>query len=297
MNTLHIACAADDAYVPHTATMIRSVLDSEPEGAVCVHFLHGPRLSAEARAGLTAMVAKAGAEIEFAEVSDERVGGLRTGDGWPSPIWYRVFLPELLSTLDRILYLDGDLLVLDSLRELWATDLSDCYVAAVTNIFQPDHLHHVENLGLPDPSAYFNSGVLLMNLDALRRDDCAQSLLTYARANAERLRCPDQDVLNVVLGERRLALHPRWNCMTSVLRFPQARAIFGDAVDEARADPAIRHFEGPGANKPWHFLSEPGAAELYESYRRRTPWPEFRPEGRSLGNLVRRLGRRFRVRA
>jgi lipopolysaccharide biosynthesis glycosyltransferase len=92
-----------------------------------------------------------------------------------------------------------------------------------------------------------------------------------------------------VLGERRLALHPRWNCMNSFFVFPDAGDAFPPGqLDEAKADPAIRHFEGPDQNKPWHYLCDHELRALYALHRAGTPWPRFRREGMTPGNVVRR---------
>ena len=294
MTPLEIACAARRDYVPHAAAMLHSVLAVHPEGEVRIHFLHGADWPAEYPGLLTGMVERGGGRISFLEVSEERVAGLRTRELLPASHWYRIFLPDLLPDLDRVLYLDGDLIALDSLEPLWRTDLGSNYLGAVTNVFQQNHLHRIEQLGLPDASVYFNSGVLLMNLALMRRDRCTEALVEYAHANFDRLSWPEQDALNVLLGERRLALHPRWNLMNSIMIFPWASEVLGaDAVAEARANPAIRHFEGPTVNKPWHRACEREGRELYLHHRLRTPWPDFELEGEDPGRW-RRLAARLR---
>jgi len=82
--------------------------------------------------------------------------------------------------------------------------------------------------------------------------------------------------------------------MHSVLRFPWAAYAFGyEAVEEARRNPAIRHYEGPLMNKPWHLLAEPEVSEPYFAHRRQTPWPDVTREGVTPRNRLRRLRRRF----
>jgi lipopolysaccharide biosynthesis glycosyltransferase len=162
----------------------------------------------------------------------------------------------------------------------------------VTNVFyMRSHAQRPRELGI-EPADYFNSGVVLMNLEQMRRDGSSRALLDYAVAHAPELAWPDQDALNVVLGRRRVPLHPRWNCMNSVLMFPWAADVFGEeAVAEARARPAIRHFEGPTINKPWHYGSESPMREVYFEHRRQTPWPRCRIEGRTPRNVLRRAAR------
>jgi lipopolysaccharide biosynthesis glycosyltransferase len=291
---LRVACASDQRYVPHAATMLRSVLAHASDEPVSIHYLHGPGFPAGARDRLTTMVREGGGEISFHHVPDDRVAGMPSWAYIPQAMWYRVFLPELLPDVDTVLYVDIDTIVLDSLTPLFDLDLGHRYLAAVTNVFQPHERHRPAQLGLR-ADVYFNSGVLLLNLDAMRRDDCTTSIREYAMRHSERPGWPDQDALNVVLGEGRLPLHPRWNCMNSVLLFPWAADVFGgEAVAEARANPAIRHFEGPAINKPWHYLCDREMREVYLEHRSHTPWARFRLEGATPANGVRRVAREVR---
>ena len=78
--------------------------------------------------------------------------------------------------------------------------------------------------------------------------------------------------------------------MNAVMLFPYAKEVFGDAAtEEARRDSAIRHFEGPGENKPWHYLYSGELRNLYFDHRRRTPWPRVHREGMTPRNVLRRL--------
>jgi lipopolysaccharide biosynthesis glycosyltransferase len=270
--------------------MLDSVLAHRGAMDVHVHFLHGADIGADERRLVGEMVEAGGGEISFLRVGDERVEGLWTHPLLPASAWYNVFLPDLLPDLDRVLYIDGDAIVLDSLEPLWETDLSGHFLGAVTNVLQENHFHRIEDLGLPGPEVYFNAGVMLMNLAELRRGEGTRAVVEWARANPDKIRWPPQDALNVALGSGRLRLHPRWNCMNSVVTFPWSAELFGaEAVEEARSNPAIRHFEGPGPNKPWHYLADAESRELYLRHRRRTPWPKFKPDGRTPGNVWKRL--------
>jgi lipopolysaccharide biosynthesis glycosyltransferase len=296
VSDLHVGCAVEGRYVAHSAAALHSVLGQSGEFRVHVHYLHGPELPAEGQGSLTEMVERMGGEISFVHVLDELVEGLPTEGFTRKATWYRGLVADVLPDLERILFLDADLLALDALGPLWQTDVSGHYLAAVTNVFQADHLSRPAQLGLDRPEAYFNAGVMLMNLELMRRDGCTAAIRDYGRSHADHLMFRDQDALNVVLGERRLALHPRWNCMNALHFFPWSAYVFGNrALAEARAKPAIRHFEGPGINKPWVHGSWSPQRELYFEHRRGTPWPEVEiEEVPSLpGRIARRLRRRF----
>jgi lipopolysaccharide biosynthesis glycosyltransferase len=293
LTTLHVACAVEGHdYVAHCATMLHSVLAADREHDVRIHFMHGPDLAAADRRALAAMVDREGGEIDFVDVPDERVEGLPTKDFTRKATWYRIFLPEMRAGLDRVIYLDADMIVVDSLVPLYDIDLEGNWVGAVTNVFMEMHKHRPVELGLAGTDVYFNAGVLVMDLQAMRSHDLTHELLRYGVDNADRLAWRDQDTLNVVLGHHRLALHPRWNVMNS-FRWEEAERVFGrEALREARENPAIRHFEGPDDNKPWHFMCDHDLRELYMCHRRATPWPRMRREGLTPRNVVRRARRR-----
>jgi lipopolysaccharide biosynthesis glycosyltransferase len=293
---IHVSCAAEGAYVRHSAAMLHSVLAHRGGRAVTVHYLHGPRFPAAAGRRLAAMAAAMGGTVAFHRIEDHEVAGLPAEHRFTPAMWYRLLLPERLPSVDRVLYLDVDTLAADDLGPLWETDLRGNWVAAVTNVFEPWAAGRPAELGLPGPQAYFNSGVLLLDLAGLRRDGRGTALRAFVREHGDELLWPDQDALNVVLGERRLPLHPRWNAMNSVLAFPWSADVFGArAVEEARRRPGIRHFEGPGENKPWHLLCSAPGREAYFAHRRGTPWPRVRREGVTPANVARRAWRRLRA--
>ncbi len=202
---LDVSCAVQGSYVPHSAAMLHSVLTATEGHAVRVHYLHGPGLRRRDRRRLAGMVGELGGELRLHEIAEERIADLPVSDYFTSAMWYRVLLPELLPDAERVLYLDVDTLALDSIAPLWDVDLSGALLAAVTNVFMSWQAHRpVKDLGLSGPEVYFNSGVLLMNLEAMRAEDTAAAVRAYAVGND--LEWPDQDALNVVLGARRVAL-------------------------------------------------------------------------------------------
>jgi lipopolysaccharide biosynthesis glycosyltransferase len=269
VSPLRVAVAADAAYLPHAATMLHSLLDHHRAE---VHLLPGEDVPRRAMRRLGRMVEGRRGSFTVHPVDARRVDGLPTGSFRPI-IWHRILLPELLPDADRVLYLDADTLVLEPLDELWDADLGGGHLGAVTNVFQADHAGRPAALGLPEGQPYFNSGVLLLDLARMRADGSTEALEELARTRAGELDWPDQDTLNLVLGAGHQPLHPRFNAMTSVLEFPAAADVFGAAeLAEARERPAIRHFEGPSANKPWHPKCERALRECYWTHRAGTPF-------------------------
>lgn len=286
---IEVGCAVERNYAAHSAVMILSAIEDAGGDDIRFHYAHPPGFPGRAKRRIASMVKSGGHDIEFIRVPDSLCRGLPTKGFTRKATWYRIFLPDLVPDVERLIYLDSDLLVLDRLAPLWQTDLAGNHLGAVSNVFQHDHVDRPAQIGLPSEQAYFNAGVLLMDLGAMRRDGCTERLRTFAVENASRLSWRDQDALNLVLGGSRLHLHPRWNLMNSIMSFENVGEVFGDGpVAEAKRDPAIRHFEGPELNKPWHPRCERRMRSRYTQLRQRTPWPVPRsasPAGRLLARL------------
>jgi lipopolysaccharide biosynthesis glycosyltransferase len=285
---IEIAVATDERYVPHAATLLRSLTSTHAPEQIRAHILHPPSLRRQTINRLAAMVAGCGGSIEFHAIRPSAVRGMPTMGRIPRVMWYRLLLPELLCDRGRVVYLDCDTLVTDDLTALWELDMRGCCVAAVTNLLPPDLRHRPAQLGLTEAS-YFNSGVLLVDLEGWRASGCAEQIARLARERPNSLIFPDQDALNIVLAGSRLMLHPRWNCQNSIMYYTWAADVLGaEAVAQARANPAIVHFEGPAFAKPWDAGSTHPYRSAYLEHRAGTPWPSVRSESDSLRVRLRR---------
>jgi hypothetical protein len=187
--------------------MLHSVLSAERAGEIHVDFLHGPQLQARALGALEQMVTDQGASISLHLIGDQLVAGLPEWGRIPTTMWYRIFLPDLLPEVGRALYLDVDTIVLRSLSPLWALDLRDHYVAAVTNVPERHMLGHAEELGGAGPGDYFNSGVLLMNLELMPR---AAAVARPGRAQPRARRAPAAAAPALEPDEQRADVPVEW---------------------------------------------------------------------------------------
>lgn len=277
MSGLDVACAADEAYLGHSAAMLHSVLVNGGRDVV-VHYLHGTSFPDSARRALGGMVTSHGSAIHFHTIPERWLRGLPVDRRFGPAMWYRLFLPKLLGGIERALYLDIDTLVVRSLAPLWEISLDGHLLAAVRNVFMEYHRWRAPELGLRIED-YFNSGVLLFNLDQMREAGFTRRILRLVRRRGAVLQWPDQDALNLIVRSAWVPLHPRWNVMNSYLSHPElAREVFGEQrLRQALSEPVVRHFEGPDENKPWHPRHSRGGRELYLCHRQGTPWPASAP--------------------
>lgn len=288
---IHVALATDAGYVPYCAVAMLSIFDARGTLDVTVHLLLGDDVSAAACDQLAQLAESAGGAIEVHRIASGDLGPLPSVGRFGPVVWFRLLLPRLLVEQERVLYLDVDVFVAHPLDELWRTDLGDAALGAVRNIIEPVHRTRALALGLEDASEYFNSGVLLLDLEQVRRDDLMGRAGAVASERGGQSLWPDQDALNVAFSRRWRAVHPRWNCMNSlrVWRLWADEAFGADVVAEALAEPAIVHFEGPALSKPWHYLSDDPRRDEYRAALARTPWANLPLADRTV--LTRLIGR------
>ncbi len=275
--TIHVASAADERYVPALAAMLHSAATRTPEARFQVWVLHDGGIPAADRERLTAMLAGLAADLSFVEIPDARLAGLPT-ERFHKSCWYRILLPELVPELDRILFLDADMIVTDSLLPLWTTDISRHPFAAVANPRYPFLSNWPLNeLGISDPRRYLNSGVLLMNLAWMRREGFVAMIRRYAEGHPGNC-FPEQDALSALFHDRFLELHPRWNVQQTLYDLPLEKLPYSALeVAEAIGSPAVIHFLGP--YKPWQYMCNHPMRHLYFEHLRQTPWPVRPLEG------------------
>ena len=278
-----LACSSDAGFLPHVSAMLHSVL-THTAPPVRVWLMHAQELPAEGRDRLRAVVEGGGARLEFLPIPRGLLRGFPT-ERFHEAAWYKVLLPELLPRLERVLYIDADTIVTDTLWPLWGTDLQGRLYGAVTNPLYPYMRNWPkQDLGLDDPRDYINTGVLLLDLERWRAENTIGALREYAAAHPLNS-CPEQDAMSALIPRRRVHLHPRWNAQSTVFELPPQRLPFTpQEVAEARARPAVIHYIGPF--KPWHYLCKHPLRGLYFEHLRRTPWPLRPLEGRTPFNRL-----------
>ena len=198
---------------------------------------------------------------------------LNTGHRLTSAAYYRLFIPEIMQEYDKALYIDGDTILLEDIAHLYEYDISGCYAGVVKdyNIIRdmsPSFKAHVQGLlGMADTTQYFNSGVLVLDIAAMRRDFPLDFLMEQAVLKGAKHH--DQDVLNSLFYGKVKFLPPRWNCMW------QDRELYSpvEGGREALENPALVHYTGGG--KPWlRGGSVRPAAKHYWKYALRCPYAD-----------------------
>ena len=202
-----LAIAFTPNYFVQAATLLRSVLDASPNGRFHVVCLLSEEIPDRMKDKL-AWLDEERLSLEFIPLKG-RLQGIYIDPRYTEAASLRLLLPELLPELDRILYLDCDIIVRQDLTKLWEeTNLGENYLAAVYEAAIEGQAERFRALGC-DPDRYFNSGFLLMNLEQMRKETVSEKLLEACRVPY--LEFPDQDALNQVCQGRVLPLNPLYN--------------------------------------------------------------------------------------
>lgn len=260
---MNVALCTDDKYVIPCLTTIVSFFENNKD-AVCAVYVLTEGLSRSNEEKFKRVSEQYNQTISIKNIDTKNISSLYVSNRFPRSIYSRFFLPEILSDLDKVLYLDCDIMVRHSILDFYDTDLRGFACAVIEDQRGDDITIHNRILMF---SRYFNSGVMLINLDYWRKNNVASRLIEYLRQNAGRCWFPDQDALNAVLENQVRFLPYRFNVQGEMLGprcYLQLSAQKWEELDSCLQDPTIVHFTD--MDKPWYKECKHPYKEEYRRY-------------------------------
>lgn len=171
------------------------------------------------------------------------------------PTYFRFKLPQLLPKLDKVLYLDCDVIIKTSLKEFYSVSLKNKAAVMIEDV---ETKREAKRLGLKQ---YFNAGVMLINLDFWRKNDVETKLFDFAKENKKKILWQDQDVINCVLSGQIKAVSNKWNYQYF---------LYDNVNDNDLANCSVLHLAG--RFKPWLMPFEHFVYDFYYYYLALTPY-------------------------
>lgn len=170
---------------------------------------------------------------------------------YPIEMYYRLLAAHVLPVeMDKILYLDPDILVMNPIGDLWKMDIRDYLFAAAAHTGKTELANGVNRARLGVEHDYYNSGVLLMNLRSGRKEIVPEYIFQYIEEHRKELVLPDQDLLNAVYGNRILPLDDAvWNYDARNYNNYMVRSSGKYNLKWVMEHTSILHF--CGKQKPW----------------------------------------------
>lgn len=265
-NGVPIVLSANDKFAPYLDVMIQSIVaNASPTRQYDIIVLFND-ISEKNRSLITLLArGKENISIRFIRVCEYfDASKLFVNQHLSVETYYRLIIPEIMPNYHKILYLDCDMVVDHDVAELYDLDLGNCIlgaakdidVAGQVNLKQNDwQKYAVETLRLDKPYDYFQAGVLILDLDALRKKASSEEMIELALSN--KWRCHDQDVLNMICKNKVFYIPQQWNVLMSweepgrsrmqIMKMAP-RDLYGEYM-EARKEPYMIHFAG--YQKPW----------------------------------------------
>ena len=195
--------------------------------------------------------------------------------------FYRILLPMLIPNYKKILYIDVDIIILSDIFQLYKTDLGintigACRDAMMNGWIKADNTmknHLIYELEVKNVKDYFQAGVMLIDCNKFREDNCEEKLITLVKTT--NMETADQCILNKYFYKKVSLLDLSWNYENECTTHKRTKWVNLMDQDirllylEARKNPRIIHFVGP--EKPW-FYKEEDFAELWWKYAQNSPF-------------------------
>lgn len=183
------------------------------------------------------------------KVSESEFNNAPITKRYPKEMYYRIlaafYLPKKVT---KILYLDPDLVVINKIDRLYNINLNNYYFAAASHVWGIVQTFNRLRLRMRRDDVYINSGVMLMNVKLLRREQNKEDVYNFIKRNKNKLMLPDQDVISGLYANKILPLDPYVYNMTEKLL---SQSYFMPHINEKwiNDNSVIIHY--CGKNKPW----------------------------------------------
>lgn len=257
---MNVAVTINDTYFYPLYIMLNTLFAHNKDSKIHVFLIHS-RVSEKYRKKLDNLCKQNGGKFTEVYVLEEEFSEAPSFSYFTKEMYYRILVAKLLpENLDRVLYLDPDMVVNDSLKEFYEMPLDNCFFAGIRDRLQDDKKSpYWKELGFSGKSHYVNSGVLLCNLQLLRKEQNIQDVFQMLSERGERLKFPDQDLINVLYEGRIKRAADRYNLNPNHLYWWEYLGY--NFAPFLLKKPAILHYMGK--EKPWHAGYNMGMYQYY----------------------------------
>ena len=254
---INLVLASDDNYAQHAAVALMSACEKCGHGYTVNGFILDGGISPEKKDRIQRSVSAYNAKVSFIEIDVEKFSKSYISFQYTPAIYYRLDLPNILGTsIKKCLYVDCDLLFMDDISELWNTDLEGFPVGAVEDIglttSKKGREEKKNSIGLTSDKNYFNSGVVMMDLQQWREKGYAEIAIDLALH--KKFISHDQDILNKIFLGNWKELDLRWNVIPPVFYlYPKILMSTANRARAIKAKKNIGILHYAGRYKAWEF--------------------------------------------
>lgn len=281
----HIVYASDDKFAEILGVSLVSLYENSKDmDDIVVYILDSGILEQNKRKLLSVCHFYNRSEITFIyakNISDKLSMNVVVDRGSLSQ-YARLFVSsDLPDELQRVLYLDCDIIINRSIRELWNLDLHGKTIGALMDAFSK---YYRGNIGLEENDVMFNSGVMLIDLDKWKKDEIERKVLDFIVSKHGKVQQGDQGALNAVLSHDTYCFEPHFNSVTIFYDFTYKEMIIyrkpprfylEEQIKEAVNNPSIIHFTTSFLSKrAWMKGCEHKYVGEWIKYKKMSPWKD-----------------------
>ncbi|MCQ2241382.1 glycosyltransferase family 8 protein [Treponema sp.] len=262
---MNIVYALDNNFVEPTCVSIASLLITNKDEDF-VFYLITEGLSPKSVSLLKSVVEKYSpqSQVNIVILSDEvlKKFPIRLGDHVSLATYYRLYIPSLLpETVSKVLYIDGDIICVDSIKELYDMDLDGYSLSGIHDERNNDP-ENFERLGYPFENGYVGAGVLLINLEYWRKNSIQEKLIDFVSEHGDLCKWHDQDALNKILHGTIKWCHIKYNILEQIFSSEcKYDGSFREELNQAVKNPVFIHYSD--GRKPWKYECRHPFAENY----------------------------------
>lgn len=245
---INILVTLDENYIPYLNVMLFSLMESNRDCFFDIYWLHSG--IDEKHIEPTQYLLGENGRIIPVDTNETELKNAPTTSRYPKEIYYRIFAAKYLpKDIDKVLYLDPDIIVNKSVKKLYHLPMEEYYFAAASHTGTIMTGVNSIRLDMEENSPYINSGVMLMNLDLLRKEQNYDDVFEFIEKKKNLLVLPDQDIISSLYGSRIFALDTYRYNMTELLYITHSVFEKSLTLDWVRKHSVIIHY--CGKNKPW----------------------------------------------
>lgn len=264
---MNILVTLDSNYIKPLKVMLKSLFLNNKENSFTIYLMHST-ITDDELADLDNYISENGSQLKVIYMDDDFFSEAPAHAYYTKEMYYRLLAYKFLpSDLNRILYLDPDILIINSIKELYNMDFNGhWFAAAYHDIASLNEIHKVRFFPY-EINNYYNSGVLLMNLELLRQYIDKDIIFRFVEKNHSRLLLPDQDVLNALFAKQIKTLDEKmFNYDVRFYRYYKAASKNIWDMDYIINNTVILHF--CGKRKPWKNRYTGIFYSLYKHYEK-----------------------------
>ena len=258
--SLNVVFTIDERFVQHLTVTLVSLLENNKDISVEAYIIHDIEDLLVLNKISSFFKEKYDLDLKLIKLDNSVFDNYRISLHYSKAVYFRLLITEILpKTVNKALFLDADVIVAGSLKELAEFEFSDTeYLLAVDDVETKTHVPRLNAMGFP-LTGYFNAGVLLINVKAWRDNGLSGKFIALADKYMDQLDWWDQDILNMYFYDTWQPMDAKFNALHLRKKLP--------------VTPVVIHYAG--TSKPWLYVHQHPYKQLYWDYIKLTPFKDY----------------------